>query len=42
MGEHPQHFSRRGFLAGSSSFTALHSVANLLPIPPLVAALQND
>ena len=42
MGEHPQRFSRRGFLAGSSSFAALHSVANLLPLRPLVAALQND
>jgi hypothetical protein len=42
MGEYPQRFSRRGFLAGSSSFAALHSVTNVLPLRPLVAALQND
>jgi glyoxylase-like metal-dependent hydrolase (beta-lactamase superfamily II) len=42
MGAYSQPFSRRAFVAGSSSFAALHSVANVLPLRPLVAALQND
>jgi len=37
-----QRFSRRTFVASTSSFAALHTVANLLPLPPLVATLQND
>jgi glyoxylase-like metal-dependent hydrolase (beta-lactamase superfamily II) len=35
-------FSRRAFMAGTSSFAALHCVANLLPLPALAAELQND
>jgi hypothetical protein len=42
MGGYSQRFSRRAFVAGTSSFAALHSMANLLPLPPLIAALQND
>ena len=42
MGGYSQRFSRRAFVAGSSSFAALNSVASLLPLPPLVTALQND
>jgi hypothetical protein len=42
MGGYSQCFSRRTFVAGTSSFAALHSMANLLPLPPLIAALQND
>jgi glyoxylase-like metal-dependent hydrolase (beta-lactamase superfamily II) len=42
MAAYPRRFSRRTFVAGTSSFAALHSVANLTPIPPLVAALQNN
>jgi len=34
MGEYPQRFSRRGFLPGSSSFAALHSVTSVLPLRP--------
>jgi len=37
-----QCFSRRAFVAGTSSFAALHCVANLLPLPALAAELQND
>src|SRR6202140_1062513 len=42
MGPDSKRFSRRAFVAGTSSFAALHSVANLLPLPPVLAALQND
>jgi hypothetical protein len=42
MATYSQGFSRRAFVAGTSSFAALHSVANVLPLPPLLAALQND
>src|SRR6202140_3204454 len=42
MGAYSQRFSRGAFVARTSSFAALHSVGNLLPLPPLVAALQND
>jgi hypothetical protein len=42
MSAYSRRFSRRTFVVRSSSFAALHSVANLLPLPPLVAALQND
>src|ERR1700684_1146296 len=42
MGPYSKRFSRRAFVAGTSSFAALHSVANLLPLPPVLAALQND
>src|ERR1700681_437581 len=42
MSAYSRRFSRRSFVVGSSSFAALHSVASLLPSPPLVAALQND
>src|ERR1700730_8909277 len=42
MSAYSRRFSRRTFVVGSSSFAALHSVANLLPLPPVVAALQND
>jgi glyoxylase-like metal-dependent hydrolase (beta-lactamase superfamily II) len=42
MSAYSQRFSRRAFVAGTSSFAALHSMANLFPLPPLVAALQND
>jgi hypothetical protein len=34
--------SRVAPLWPTSSFAALHSMANLLPLPPLIAALQND
>jgi glyoxylase-like metal-dependent hydrolase (beta-lactamase superfamily II) len=42
MGGYSQRFSRRAFVAGTSSFAAVHSAANWLPLRPLVAALQND
>jgi len=42
MDAYSQRFSRRAFVAGTSSFAALHSVANVLPLPPLLAALQSD
>jgi glyoxylase-like metal-dependent hydrolase (beta-lactamase superfamily II) len=42
MTGYSQRFSRRAFVAGTSSFAALHSIANLLPLPGLSAALQND
>src|ERR1700733_6276121 len=42
MNTFSKRFSRRAFVGGSSSFAALHSVANLLPLPPLVRALQSD
>src|ERR1700693_5433029 len=42
MGPYSKRFSRRAFVAGTTSFAALHSVANLLPLPPVLAALQND
>ena len=42
MAASSQRFSRRAFVAGTSSLAALHTVANLLPLPPLVAAVQND
>jgi cyclase len=42
MGPDSKRFSRRTFVAGTSSFAALHSVANLLPLPPVLAALQNE
>jgi hypothetical protein len=42
MGAYSQRFSRGAFVARTSSFAALHSVGNLLPLAPLVAALQND
>jgi cyclase len=35
-------FSRRAFVAGTASFAALHSVANLIPLPAFAASLQND
>jgi len=37
-----QRFSRRAFVAGTSSFATLHCVANLLPLPALAAELQTD
>jgi cyclase len=42
MGGYSQRFSRRAFVAGTASFAALHSTANLLPLPALASALQND
>ena len=42
MAAYSRRFSRRAFVAGASSFAALHSAANLLPLRPVVAALQND
>jgi len=42
MSAYSQRFSRRTLVAGTSSFAALRSVASLLPLPPLLAALQND
>jgi glyoxylase-like metal-dependent hydrolase (beta-lactamase superfamily II) len=42
MTELSQRFSRRAFVAGSASFAAFHSAANLLPLPALAAELQSD
>jgi hypothetical protein len=42
MGAYSQRISRRTFVAGTSSFAAVHSVSNFLPSRPPVAALQND
>jgi len=37
-----QNFSHRAFLTGFSSVAAPHSAPNLLPLPPLVAGLQDN
>jgi glyoxylase-like metal-dependent hydrolase (beta-lactamase superfamily II) len=42
MSGYSQRFSRRAFVASTSSFAALHSVANLIPSPVFAASLQND
>lgn len=42
MAAYSRGFSCCAFVAGTWSFAALHSAANLLPLRPLVAALQID
>jgi len=42
MSAHPQRFSRRAFVAGSSGFAAFQAVAKFFPLPALAAGLQSD
>ncbi len=40
MGEYPQRFSRRAFVAGTSSFAALHSVDERASVTAIGAAIK--
>ncbi len=42
MSEYPQRFSRRAFVAGTSSVAAFYSMNSLLPLPAIGASLQAD
>jgi glyoxylase-like metal-dependent hydrolase (beta-lactamase superfamily II) len=42
MAAYSERFSRRAFVAGTSSFAALHFLPSFFPLPALVAELQND
>jgi glyoxylase-like metal-dependent hydrolase (beta-lactamase superfamily II) len=42
MNAHSQRFSRRAFVAGSSTFAAFRAIAKFFPLPALAAGLQAD
>jgi glyoxylase-like metal-dependent hydrolase (beta-lactamase superfamily II) len=42
MSAYSQRFSRRAFVAGTSSLAAFHTMGRILPLPALAAELQGD